>query len=184
MGNVVGGSGGQSFSFACPKGSYVTNIGGRAGSQLDAIGVTCSNGMQSQLYGGTGGNAWSASSPNGFANTQVYADDKVNGVWIQPVGGMGVGYGTQTGGKSASGSCTGGPITGISGSSGSMIDSLGFDCQGTHYGYSDTLWLLLIVAIAAALYMKMTADDSHRSKKKNNRKTNGRGSSLDQLDLD
>lgn len=46
------------YNFQCPSGTYITKFNGRAGSQLDKIGIECSDGTTSLADGGNGGNAF------------------------------------------------------------------------------------------------------------------------------
>lgn len=63
---IVGGIGGVPYTFSCPPGAYISQIEGRSGSLIDRISARCSDGTQSAMYGGTGGTAWTDSSPSGF----------------------------------------------------------------------------------------------------------------------
>lgn len=155
MGNTVGGSGGNPFQFSCPSGSYVTAMQGRAGSQLDAIQVSCQGGMKSPVYGGGGGDPWGVGGPSGFSAVGIYADDKVNGIAIQPMNGAALAEGTQSGGKTLSVGCGSKRITGIRGRSGSMVDNLGFDCEGYIMGYPAEYVILAVVLVASAIFYQM-----------------------------
>lgn len=46
------------YNFKCPTGSYVTKFNGRSGSQLDRIGIECSDGQTILADGGSGGDAF------------------------------------------------------------------------------------------------------------------------------
>lgn len=46
------------YHFKCPIGTHVTKFNGRAGSQLDNIGIECSDGVTVLSDGGTGGTAF------------------------------------------------------------------------------------------------------------------------------
>lgn len=46
------------YNFQCPPGSYITKFNGRSGSQLDKIGIECSDGATVLSDGGNGGTAF------------------------------------------------------------------------------------------------------------------------------
>ena len=98
---LYGGPGGiDAFQVAVPSGSRAVGFAGRSSSVVDAIGLTCtpqslSQGagtlgrvvadqyLQSQLYGGSGGNAFSAQDiPSGgrIAGIRISASDRVDSV--------------------------------------------------------------------------------------------------------
>lgn len=64
---MVGGAGGNPYSFTCPPGSFITNIAGRSANWFDGARFICSDGSTSPWYGGTGGDPWDEASDSGYS---------------------------------------------------------------------------------------------------------------------
>ena len=76
----IGNARGTEFNFACPSGSYITNLYGRSGSWQDAIGAKCSNNQDSGLKGGGGGGIYGIDCSSGFTAMNM----KLRDIWHGP----------------------------------------------------------------------------------------------------
>uniref|UniRef100_A0A6C0LZB8 Spondin-like TSP1 domain-containing protein n=1 Tax=viral metagenome TaxID=1070528 RepID=A0A6C0LZB8_9ZZZZ len=76
----IGNARGTEFNFACPSGSYITNLYGRSGNWQDAIGAKCSNNQDSGLKGGSGGGIYGIDCSSGFTAMNM----KLRDIWHGP----------------------------------------------------------------------------------------------------
>jgi hypothetical protein len=123
-----GGTGGNPFSHQCPFREYVTNFHGRHGGAIDSIGIACSNSQRFGPSGGTGGTSYSRSCNNGFKELTVHHGNHVNAIvprcndTDQLIGSRST--------KSNQFTCPAGQVvTGITGRSGSLLNTIRFHCD-------------------------------------------------------
>ena len=155
-----GGKGGHTnFDFICPNGSYITEIGGLASSsEINGIGVSCSNGTTSSLFTQNtlnnnvkvvpshSGSPWSTYCPEGFKYIMGFTKDMDNvtdikglSIFCDPEQ-LGKKYGTHVvkefvgsnDGTRWNYKCPGGKLIGINGSYDDVaINTLQFTCGNT-----------------------------------------------------
>ena len=123
-----GGKGGEPFNFACPKGTFINQISGRAGKNIDQIMVTCSDGFKSAPIGGSGGSPFQLPMiKDGYKLVTVYSADKVDAL---QTGDMKVGGGGGSGFTFTDpNNC---PAVAVGGRAGDRVDALAFtfSCNG------------------------------------------------------
>lgn len=118
----IGGSGGTSFDMLCPDNSHVVGVYGGSGTNIDRIGVKCSDGSDIAPSGGKGGKSFTVSDQNGFNKMNAYYNTFINGMLINDTK-----IGMQSGNVKTF-DCGSGKIQGFKGKSGDLIDSLGVHC--------------------------------------------------------
>jgi len=121
-----GGYNGGYFEFTCDDDgkSYINKMTINAGSRIDGLNVTCTNGKTKKV-GGNGGKPYNIQDSNGYNKIIVRSGDEIDSLKIgnDSYGGNG------GGGPYTLGCTTGNKITGIYGRSGARLDNLGIMCS-------------------------------------------------------
>jgi hypothetical protein len=124
-----GGSGGTLRTFKCPGNAFITKISGRAGSRIDQLQFTCSDGTKSPTFGGNGGNLFGPHvSDVGFGGARGRAGSKVDQLrFVKFMHGEVFGSHGGSRGDPVDLTCQK-PVVGVNIRSGSEIDNLQFIC--------------------------------------------------------
>lgn len=127
---IVGGNAGIDGQFECDAGSYVTEIYGRSGSNLDNIKVKCDNGKESNGFGGSGGGNWKESSLGGFIGANIISGQSIDNIQFIDNNKQHIGtpHGGTNGRPSSIMCADGSLINGLNVKSIGMVNSIGFKC--------------------------------------------------------
>lgn len=123
------GAGGGSLQpeLLCPAGTWMTKIKGRAGTYLDGIGIGCSDGTNTTVYGGGGGSAFEINSAVGFDRLDVGSGKYIDGVSAFYKDNN-IGKAGGSGGSISSFLCKGGKLMGLGVKSGKYVDGIRLLC--------------------------------------------------------
>ena len=126
----VGGPGGKEFTFQCKDNAYINKVVGRSGALVDGIQLHCTDGAQSDWFGGQGGAEWTELSPSGFTGFDGRGGLLVDNIQLRAADGTLLKARGGSGGSPMTFTCPSGQkIVGATGGAGTMLDRIQFGCK-------------------------------------------------------